>query len=143
MRYHRIKQFDTEIALFCKSLSHLCIDSLEMTEPHYISNKTSQHALLSHSDYTWEYEYYEYGPVSFKDLKAHKCKSQLDVFYVQILFCPFSIIVFKMHILKSGFFPLSITDSIVIGFWVGLAVFVIFMFFVLTLLTKTGVPHQE
>lgn len=34
-------------------------------------------------------------------------------------------------------------DSIVIGFWVGLAVFVIFMFFVLTLLTKTGAPHQE
>ncbi|XP_015225225.1 PREDICTED: melanocortin-2 receptor accessory protein 2 [Cyprinodon variegatus] len=33
--------------------------------------------------------------------------------------------------------------SIVIGFWVGLAVFVIFMFFVLTLLTKTGGPHQE
>ncbi|KAM8833002.1 melanocortin-2 receptor accessory protein 2A-like isoform 2-T2 [Spinachia spinachia] len=36
-----------------------------------------------------------------------------------------------------------IEDSIVIGFWVGLAVFVIFMFFVLTLLTKTGAPHQE
>ncbi|XP_069092716.1 melanocortin-2 receptor accessory protein 2 [Pleurodeles waltl] len=34
-------------------------------------------------------------------------------------------------------------NSIVIGFWVGLAVFVIFMFFVLTLLTKTGAPHQE
>ncbi|XP_023663530.1 melanocortin-2 receptor accessory protein 2A isoform X1 [Paramormyrops kingsleyae] len=33
--------------------------------------------------------------------------------------------------------------SVVIGFWVGLAVFVIFMFFVLTLLTKTGAPHQE
>ncbi|KAM7367796.1 hypothetical protein PAMP_014071 [Pampus punctatissimus] len=33
--------------------------------------------------------------------------------------------------------------SIVIGFWVGLAVFVIFMFFVLTLLTKTGAQHQE
>uniref|UniRef100_A0A3B4H6L6 Melanocortin 2 receptor accessory protein 2 n=1 Tax=Pundamilia nyererei TaxID=303518 RepID=A0A3B4H6L6_9CICH len=33
--------------------------------------------------------------------------------------------------------------SIVIGFWVGLAVFVIFMFFVLTLLTKTGAPHQD
>ncbi|XP_054848821.1 melanocortin-2 receptor accessory protein 2 [Eublepharis macularius] len=68
-------------------------------------NKTSQHA-LSNSDYTWEYEYYEYGPVSFEGLKAHKY-------------------------------------SIVIGFWVGLAVFVIFMFFVLTLLTKTGAPHQE
>lgn len=36
-----------------------------------------------------------------------------------------------------------LADSIVIGFWVGLAVFVIFMFFVLTLLTKTGAPHQE
>ncbi|XP_077366225.1 melanocortin-2 receptor accessory protein 2A-like isoform X2 [Festucalex cinctus] len=35
------------------------------------------------------------------------------------------------------------TDSIVIGFWVGLAVFVIFMFFVLTLRTKTGAPQQE
>ncbi|XP_019727171.1 melanocortin-2 receptor accessory protein 2A-like [Hippocampus comes] len=33
--------------------------------------------------------------------------------------------------------------SIVIGFWVGLAVFVIFMFFVLTMLTKTGAPQQE
>ncbi|XP_056604936.1 melanocortin-2 receptor accessory protein 2B [Triplophysa dalaica] len=33
--------------------------------------------------------------------------------------------------------------SVVIGFWVGLAVFVIFMFFVLTLLTKTGAPHLE
>lgn len=33
--------------------------------------------------------------------------------------------------------------SIVIGFWIGLAVFVIFMFFVLTLLTKTGAPHPE
>ncbi|XP_020651036.3 melanocortin-2 receptor accessory protein 2 isoform X1 [Pogona vitticeps] len=79
---------------------------LEMAGPRFVSNKTSQHALLSNSDYTWEYEYYEYGPVSFEDLKAHKY-------------------------------------SIVIGFWVGLAVFVIFMFFVLTLLTKTGAPHQE
>ncbi|NXJ96017.1 MRAP2 protein, partial [Corythaixoides concolor] len=70
-----------------------------------ISNRTSQQA-LSDSDYTWEYEYYEYGPVSFEGLKAHKY-------------------------------------SIVIGFWVGLAVFVIFMFFVLTLLTKTGAPHQD
>ncbi|XP_024589497.1 melanocortin-2 receptor accessory protein 2 [Neophocaena asiaeorientalis asiaeorientalis] len=34
-------------------------------------------------------------------------------------------------------------NSIVIGFWIGLAVFVIFMFFVLTLLTKTGAPHQD
>ncbi|XP_053183622.1 melanocortin-2 receptor accessory protein 2A [Scomber japonicus] len=33
--------------------------------------------------------------------------------------------------------------SIVIGFWVGLAVFVIFMFFLLTLLTKTGAPHPD
>ncbi|KAM3930904.1 melanocortin-2 receptor accessory protein 2 [Leptodactylus fuscus] len=66
-----------------------------------VSNKE-----LSNSDYRWEYEYYEYAPVSFEGLKAHKY-------------------------------------SIVIGFWVGLAVFVIFMFFVLTLLTKTGAPHQE
>ncbi|XP_061479237.1 melanocortin-2 receptor accessory protein 2 isoform X2 [Rhineura floridana] len=79
---------------------------LEMAGPRFISNRTSQHTLLSNSDYTWEYEYYEYGPVSFEGLKAHKY-------------------------------------SIVIGFWVGLAVFVIFMFFVLTLLTKTGAPHQE
>ncbi|NWU07585.1 MRAP2 protein, partial [Cephalopterus ornatus] len=70
-----------------------------------ISNRTSQQA-SSNSDYTWDYEYYEYGPVSFEGLKAHKY-------------------------------------SIVIGFWVGLAVFVIFMFFVLTLLTKTGAPHQD
>ncbi|KAK2844086.1 hypothetical protein Q5P01_010745 [Channa striata] len=33
--------------------------------------------------------------------------------------------------------------SIVIGFWVGLAVFVMFMFFLLTLLTKTGAPHPD
>ncbi|KAM6185167.1 melanocortin-2 receptor accessory protein 2 [Rhynchocyon petersi] len=70
-----------------------------------ISNKTSQQS-ASNSDYTWEYEYYEIGPVSFEGLKANKY-------------------------------------SIVIGFWVGLAVFVIFMFFVLTLLTKTGAPHQD
>ncbi|KAM4041427.1 melanocortin-2 receptor accessory protein 2 [Anomaloglossus baeobatrachus] len=69
------------------------------------TSKTS-HKVPSNSDYRWEYEYYEYAPVSFEGLKAHKY-------------------------------------SIVIGFWVGLAVFVIFMFFVLTLLTKTGAPHQE
>ncbi|KAM4771513.1 melanocortin-2 receptor accessory protein 2 [Rhinophrynus dorsalis] len=69
------------------------------------TNRTS-HKQLSNSHYTWEYEYYEYEPVSFEGLKAHKY-------------------------------------SIVIGFWVGLAVFVMFMFFVLTLLTKTGAPHQE
>ncbi|XP_038250798.1 melanocortin-2 receptor accessory protein 2 isoform X1 [Dermochelys coriacea] len=78
---------------------------LVMSAHRLISNRTSQQA-LSNSDYTWEYEYYEYGPVSFEGLKAHKY-------------------------------------SIVIGFWVGLAVFVIFMFFVLTLLTKTGAPHQD
>uniref|UniRef100_A0A8C3UXQ9 Melanocortin 2 receptor accessory protein 2 n=1 Tax=Catharus ustulatus TaxID=91951 RepID=A0A8C3UXQ9_CATUS len=76
-----------------------------MSSLRLISNRTSQQA-LSNSDYTWDYEYYEYGPVSFEGLKAHKY-------------------------------------SIVIGFWVGLAVFVIFMFFVLTLLTKTGAPHQD
>lgn len=100
MRYHKIKQVDIEIALFSKSLFHLCIVRLEMTEHHYISNKTSQHALLSHSDYTWEYEYYEYGPVSFEDLKAHKCKFYLDALCVQILFCSFSMINFKMYILN-------------------------------------------
>ncbi|NWV55949.1 MRAP2 protein, partial [Daphoenositta chrysoptera] len=76
-----------------------------MSAPRLISNRTSQQA-LSNSDYTWDYEYYEYEPVSFEGLKAHKY-------------------------------------SIVIGFWVGLAVFVIFMFFVLTMLTKTGAPHQD
>ncbi|XP_064025544.1 melanocortin-2 receptor accessory protein 2 isoform X2 [Pogoniulus pusillus] len=77
-----------------------------MPAPRLLSNRTSQQA-LSTSAYTWEYEYYEYGPVSFEGLRAHKY-------------------------------------SIVIGFWVGLAVFVIFMFFVLTLLTKTGAPpHQD
>lgn len=35
-----------------------------------------------------------------------------------------------------------ISDSIVICFWVGLAVFVFFTFFVLMLLTKTRAPHQ-
>ncbi|XP_045428722.1 melanocortin-2 receptor accessory protein 2 isoform X2 [Pipistrellus kuhlii] len=76
-----------------------------MSAQRSVSNRTSQQS-ASNSDYTWEYEYYEIGPVSFEGLKAHKY-------------------------------------SIVIGFWVGLAVFVIFMFFVLTLLTKTGAPHQD
>ncbi|XP_032661966.1 melanocortin-2 receptor accessory protein 2 isoform X3 [Chelonoidis abingdonii] len=85
--------------------SYCLLRGLAMSAHRFISNRTSQQA-LSNSDYTWEYEYYEYGPVSFEGLKAHKY-------------------------------------SIVIGFWVGLAVFVIFMFFVLTLLTKTGAPHPE
>ncbi|XP_011363218.1 melanocortin-2 receptor accessory protein 2, partial [Pteropus vampyrus] len=76
-----------------------------MSAERLISNRTF-HQSVPNSDYTWEYEYYEIGPVSFEGLKAHKY-------------------------------------SIVIGFWVGLAVFVIFMFFVLTLLTKTGAPHQD
>ncbi|XP_008061302.1 melanocortin-2 receptor accessory protein 2 [Carlito syrichta] len=76
-----------------------------MSTQRLISNRTSQPS-ASNSDYTWEYEYYEIGPVSFEGLKAHKY-------------------------------------SIVIGFWVGLAVFVVFMFFVLTLLTRTGVPHPD
>uniref|UniRef100_A0A7N8YAN9 Uncharacterized protein n=1 Tax=Mastacembelus armatus TaxID=205130 RepID=A0A7N8YAN9_9TELE len=42
-----------------------------------------------------------------------------------------------------SFYLFHFADSIVIGFWVGLAVFVIFMFFLLTLLTKTGAPHFE
>lgn len=78
---------------------------MEMSAQRPTSNRTSPQS-ASNSDYTWEYEYYEIGPVSFEGLKAHKY-------------------------------------SIVIGFWVGLAVFVIFMFFVLTLLTKTGAPHQD
>ncbi|XP_030654393.1 melanocortin-2 receptor accessory protein 2 isoform X1 [Nomascus leucogenys] len=84
---------------------HTLSRRLEMSAQRLISNRTSQQS-ASNSDYTWEYEYYEIGPVSFEGLKAHKY-------------------------------------SIVIGFWVGLAVFVIFMFFVLTLLTKTGAPHQD
>ncbi|KAL4657488.1 melanocortin-2 receptor accessory protein 2A-like isoform X1 [Arapaima gigas] len=73
-------------------------------------------------DYVWEYEYYDDDePVSFEGLKAHRCE-------------------FTFHTTFYGFCRF---DSIVIGFWVGLAVFVIFMFFVLTLLTKTGAPHQE
>ncbi|KAM9316615.1 cytochrome b5 reductase 4-like [Gastrophryne carolinensis] len=78
---------------------------LDMSE-HSVNTSRTSHKQPSNSEYTWEYEYYEYAPVSFEGLKAHKY-------------------------------------SIVIGFWVGLAVFVIFMFFVLTLLTKTGAPHQE
>ncbi|XP_067839981.1 melanocortin-2 receptor accessory protein 2A [Heptranchias perlo] len=73
-----------------------------MSEDNPVVNKTT----VSNSDYIWGYEYYDYEPVSFEGLKAHRY-------------------------------------SIVIGFWVGLAVFVIFMFFVLTLLTKTGPPHQD
>ncbi|XP_007906624.1 melanocortin-2 receptor accessory protein 2 [Callorhinchus milii] len=76
-----------------------------MSENNPVVNKTTHHPGFN-NDYTWGYEYYDYGPVSFEGLKAHRY-------------------------------------SIVIGFWVGLVVFVIFMFFVLTLLTKTGAPHQE
>uniref|UniRef100_UPI00398E5451 melanocortin-2 receptor accessory protein 2A n=1 Tax=Pristiophorus japonicus TaxID=55135 RepID=UPI00398E5451 len=73
-----------------------------MSEDNPVANKTT----VSNSDYIWGFEYYDYEPVSFEGLKAHRY-------------------------------------SIVIGFWVGLAVFVIFMFFVLTLLTKAGAPHQD
>uniref|UniRef100_A0A8C1KRX4 Melanocortin 2 receptor accessory protein 2b n=1 Tax=Cyprinus carpio TaxID=7962 RepID=A0A8C1KRX4_CYPCA len=48
-----------------------------------------------------------------------------------------------INVLFSNNPPAEASYSIVIGFWVGLAVFVIFMFFVLTLLTKTGAPHPE
>ncbi|XP_019508017.1 PREDICTED: melanocortin-2 receptor accessory protein 2 [Hipposideros armiger] len=44
---------------------------VEMSAPRLISNRTSQQS-ASNSDYTWEYEYYEIGPVSFDGLKAHK-----------------------------------------------------------------------
>ncbi|XP_073445750.1 melanocortin-2 receptor accessory protein 2 [Dendrobates tinctorius] len=71
-----------------------------------VNTSRTSHKELSNPDYRWEYEYYDYAPVSFEGLKAHKY-------------------------------------SIVIGFWVGVAVFVIFMFFVLTLLAKTGAPQQE
>lgn len=45
-----------------------------MSGQRLISNRTSQQS-APNSDYTWEYEYYEIGPVSFEGLKAHKCKS--------------------------------------------------------------------
>lgn len=48
-----------------------------------ISNRTSQQA-LSNSDYTWDYEYYEYGPVSFEGLKAHKCKFSRDIIAAEL-----------------------------------------------------------
>lgn len=47
------------------------------------------------------------------------------------------------HVFDLSIKCCCVADSIVIGFWVGLAVFVIFMFFVLTLLTKTGAPNPE
>lgn len=50
---------------------------MEMPAQRFISNRTSQQP-ASRSDYTWEYEYYEIGPVSFEGLKAHKCKSYRD-----------------------------------------------------------------
>ncbi|XP_072911539.1 melanocortin-2 receptor accessory protein 2A [Hemitrygon akajei] len=77
-------------------------EECEMSEDNPTANKTT----VSSNGYVWSYEYYDYEPVSFEGLKAHRY-------------------------------------SIVIGFWVGLAVFVLFMFFVLMLLTKTGAPHQE
>lgn len=50
-----------------------------MSAQRSVSNRTSQQS-ASNSDYTWEYEYYEIGPVSFEGLKAHKCKSFTYVF---------------------------------------------------------------
>ncbi|ERE75362.1 melanocortin-2 receptor accessory protein 2 [Cricetulus griseus] len=44
---------------------------MEMSAQRLMSNKTSLQS-ASNSDYTWEYEYYEIGPVSFEGLKAHK-----------------------------------------------------------------------
>lgn len=57
-----------------------------------ISNRTSQQA-LSNSDYTWDYEYYEYGPVSFEGLKAHKCKFSGDHFLQLSFLCSCSSLV--------------------------------------------------
>ncbi|KAI5930646.1 Melanocortin-2 receptor accessory protein 2, partial [Manis javanica] len=48
---------------------------VEMSAQRLISNRTSQQP-ASNSDYTWEYEYYEIGPVSFEGLKAHKWRRQ-------------------------------------------------------------------
>jgi hypothetical protein len=45
-----------------------------MSAQRLASNRTSPQS-PSNSDYTWEYEYYEIGPVSFEGLKAHKCKA--------------------------------------------------------------------
>lgn len=54
------------------AFSRVC--RVEMSAQRLASNRTSLQS-ASNSDYTWEYEYYEIGPVSFEGLKAHKCKS--------------------------------------------------------------------
>uniref|UniRef100_A0A8C5QGK3 Melanocortin 2 receptor accessory protein 2 n=1 Tax=Leptobrachium leishanense TaxID=445787 RepID=A0A8C5QGK3_9ANUR len=131
-----------------------------MSEPS-TSNKTSNKP-LSTPQYTWEYEYYEYAQVSFEGLKAHKScltgsagpRYELHIEERQgdglkrgmwdNRGCPKPLCYLERRMNCCPRRPKKTThDSIVIGFWVGLAVFVIFMFFVLTLLTKTGAPHQE
>lgn len=56
------------------ALAFLRVRRVEMSAQRLASNRTSLQS-ASDSDYTWEYEYYEIGPVSFEGLKAHKCKS--------------------------------------------------------------------
>lgn len=67
-----------------------------MSAQRLISNRTSQQS-ASNSDYTWEYEYYEIGPVSFEGLKAHKCKSYI------IPYCKYTVFVLNCEILGDEF----------------------------------------
>lgn len=60
--------------LMGSALAFLHVCRVEMSAQRLASNRTSLQS-ASNSDYTWEYEYYEIGPVSFEGLKAHKCKS--------------------------------------------------------------------
>lgn len=60
--------------LMCSTLVFLHVCRMKMSAQRLASNRTSPQS-PSNSDYTWEYEYYEIGPVSFEGLKAHKCKA--------------------------------------------------------------------
>ncbi|KAI5931083.1 Melanocortin-2 receptor accessory protein 2 [Manis javanica] len=60
-----------------------------MSAQRLISNRTSRKP-ASNSDYTWEYEYYEIGPVSFEGLKAHKS-------YFNSFICCFSGTTIRFH----------------------------------------------
>ncbi|XP_061423861.1 melanocortin-2 receptor accessory protein 2 [Lethenteron reissneri] len=57
-------------------------------------------------EYYWDFEYYDYEPISFEGLRAHRY-------------------------------------SIVIGFWVGIASFVLFMFFILVMLVRSGTTDDR
>lgn len=73
---------EDELTGFTLAFLRLC--RMEMSAQGLISNRTSQQS-APNSDYTWEYEYYEIGPVSFEGLKAHKCKSY-TIFVVNIMY---------------------------------------------------------